>query len=177
MKIHLGCGEKKIDGFVNVDIRDLPQVDVVDDIRELSKFKDACATLVYVSHVLEHISRREYKKVLLGWRRLLVPGGTLRLAVPDFEAVVNHYLTHKNIEVLRGFLYGGQTYPENYHYCAWDFYALSKDLEECGFVNVRRWDWRKTEHSRIDDFSQCYLPHMDKENGTLMSLNVEATKQ
>jgi len=50
------------------------------------------------------------------------------------------------------------------------------DLETIGFKNVKRYDWHETEHSHIDDFSQCYLPHMDKENGKLMSLNVEATK-
>ena len=37
-------------------------------------------------------------------------------------------------------------------------------------------DWRDTEHSELDDFSQSYLPHMDKDNGKLMSLNIEAVK-
>jgi hypothetical protein len=45
-----------------------------------------------------------------------------------------------------------------------------------GFKEVYLWDWRETEHSHIDDFSQAYLPHMDKENGVLMSLNIEAKK-
>lgn len=33
--------------------------------------------------------------------------------------------------------------------------------------------WKNTEHSQFDDYSQSYIPHMDKINGTLMSLNVE----
>ena len=41
---------------------------------------------------------------------------------------------------------------------------------------MKRYDLRDTEHADIDDCSQAYLPHMDKENGVLMSLNVEATK-
>jgi hypothetical protein len=45
-----------------------------------------------------------------------------------------------------------------------------------GAKNTRKYDWRKTEHAAIDDFSQCYYPHMDKENGRLMSLNVECEK-
>ena len=45
-----------------------------------------------------------------------------------------------------------------------------------GFKEVYRYDWRETEHSNIDDFSQAYIPHMDKENGELMSLNIEAIK-
>ena len=36
--------------------------------------------------------------------------------------------------------------------------------------------WRETEHSQFDDHSQAYVPHMDKENGVLISLNVECNK-
>jgi hypothetical protein len=53
---------------------------------------------------------------------------------------------------------------------------LEHDLKTIGFDKIYKYDWRNTEHSDIDDFSQCYLPHMDKENGKLMSLNVEAIK-
>ena len=42
--------------------------------------------------------------------------------------------------------------------------------------DVKRYDWRDTEHAEFDDHSQAYLPHMDKENGTLISLNIEAVK-
>jgi hypothetical protein len=78
--------------------------------------------------------------------------------------------------LLRGFLYGGQTYAQNYHYCSWDFQSLSNDLIKIGFKEIKKYDWRYTEHSHIDDFSQSYLPHMDKTNGKLMSLNIEAVK-
>jgi len=37
-------------------------------------------------------------------------------------------------------------------------------------------DWEKTEHAIYDDHSQAYLPHMDKKNGTLISLNMECIK-
>ncbi len=176
MKIHIGCGEKIIKGFVNVDVRNLPGVDVICDITDISSFGKDSAELIYASHVLEHIGRKEYKEVLKNWFLTLKKGGVLRLAVPDLEKVFHHYSHHKDLKQLLGFLYGGQTYPENFHYCGWDFQTLSQDLYEIGFEKVERYDWRKTEHSHIDDFSQCYLPHMDKENGILMSLNIEATK-
>lgn len=176
MKLHLGCGSKSINGFVNVDVRELEGVNIIDNIITLEKFEINTADLIYVSHVLEHVGRREYMAVLHRWYDILKEGGTLRIAVPDFEAVVEHYNEHKNLEALRGFLYGGQTYAQNYHYCAWDFKTLIHDLETIGFKDVKRYDWRLTDHADIDDFSQCYLPHMDKKNGKLMSLNVEAKK-
>ncbi|MFC1945689.1 hypothetical protein ACFLW1_00650 [Chloroflexota bacterium] len=49
-------------------------------------------------------------------------------------------------------------------------------LDGAGFYNVHREDWRETEHRDHDDFSRAYLPHIDKENGTLVSLNIEAEK-
>lgn len=176
IKLHLGCAEKHIDGFINIDVRDLPGVDIIDNIITLNKFENESADLIYSSHVLEHTGRREYMSVLKRWFDVLKPGGILRIAVPDLESVFEHYHEHGDLEVLRGFLYGGQTYAENYHYCGWDYNTLEKDLKKIGFTIVKPYDWRTTEHSHIDDFSQCYLPHMDKESGKLMSLNIEAIK-
>lgn len=45
-----------------------------------------------------------------------------------------------------------------------------------GFERVARYDWRATEHAEIDDYSQAHVPHMDKDNGTLISLNIQAYK-
>ncbi len=63
-----------------------------------------------------------------------------------------------------------------YHKTVYDFESLSTLLQSVGFDSVKKYNWRDTEHSNIDDCSQAYLPHMDKENGTLISLNVEASK-
>ena len=53
---------------------------------------------------------------------------------------------------------------------------LTEILEKCGFGDIHEWNWRETEHNMYDDYSQSYLPHMDKENGMLMSLNLEGRK-
>lgn len=176
MKLHLGCGDKIIKGFINVDFRKNEGVDVVADLSNLVEFDNESVELIYSSHVLEHFGRLEYKLILKKWYDLLKIGGTLRLAVPDFEKVVEHYNENKDLEKLRGLLWGGQNYEKNFHFCGWDFMTIKKDLEDIGFKQIERYDWEKTEHSDIDDYSQCYLPHMDKKNGKLMSLNIEAIK-
>jgi len=49
---------------------------------------------------------------------------------------------------------------------------------ESGYgANTLHEDWRDTDHVNYDDFSQAHLPHMDKVNGLLMSLNLEAVKR
>lgn len=57
IKIDLGGGGNPQPGFVNIDLRDLPEVDVVHNL-ELYPWPlpDACANLIMASHLLEHVS-------------------------------------------------------------------------------------------------------------------------
>jgi hypothetical protein len=59
-----------------------------------------------------------------------------------------------------------------------DFETLRQGLKEAGFENIQRYDWRGSDVGLlgVDDFSQAYLPHMQKESGRLMMLNVEAIR-
>jgi len=176
IKLHLGCGEKHIEGYTNIDIRYLPSVDEINNIKFLRKYILNSVDLIYVCHVLEHFSRWEYKAAIKRWFDILKPGGIMRIAVPDFAKIVEYYQQTNDLILLRGLIYGGQDYNENFHYCCWDFNSLKQDLEECGFESICEYNWRDTDHSNIDDYSQSYLPHMDKTNGKLMSLNVQAIK-
>lgn len=176
LKLHLGCGNIKLPGFINIDCRYLPNVDLVSNVRFLKNFDNESVDLIYSSHVLEHFSRWDYISVLKRWFELLKPEGILRLAVPDFEAIVNRYNKTKDLKQFIGLLYGGQDYEQNFHHIIWDFNTLTADLKSVGFLVVKKYNSLTTEYSNIDDFSQAYLPKLDKKNGDLMSLNVEATK-
>jgi predicted SAM-dependent methyltransferase len=178
MKLHLGCGYKKLEGFINVDIRPETNCDIIDDVTNLKSFNDNSADMIYACHVLEHFGRHSYKDVLKRWTTVLKSGGTLRISVPDLLKVSElHYNKKYPLKKLIGFLYGGQNYAENYHYIGFDFDMLKEDLEELGYKDVKMWNWKEVEHGSVDDYSQAYLPHMDKENGDLMSLNIECTKK
>lgn len=177
MKLHLGCGKKYIEGFRHIDAVPYDHIDFVTNIDRLPMIESGSVTLIYASHVLEHFQRRAVPDVLTEWHRVLSPNGILRLAVPDFEACARLYAAGKaTLQQVIGPLIGGQTYLYNFHYNVFDRSTLTGLLLQAGFREVRPWDWRQTEHSHIDDFSQAYLPHMDKENGTLISLNLEAVK-
>lgn len=176
MKLHVGCGSVRIPGYVNVDIRYLPNVDVVDNAELLRRFNKETITEIYTCHVLEHFSRWRVKTVLKRWYDLLQPKGILTISVPDFEAIVRRYQEKGNMEELIGLLYGGQEYKENSHYYCWDYKSLKRDLEKVGFVKIRRYTWQTSNFKDFDDYSKCYLPHKDFKNGMLMSLNVVAEK-
>lgn len=185
ISLHLGCGKRFIPEFTyHIDLDDYPHIDYKHNISKLPMFKDNSIDLIYCSHALEYFDREEVKKVLKEWHRVLKPGGILRIAVPNFEAIVKVYQKYKNLDHqgILGPLYGRMLIktPRGkkiiYHKTIYDFESLKKLLEENGFKNVRRYDWRKTLHKNYDDYSQAYIPHMDKEHGLLISLNVEATK-
>jgi predicted SAM-dependent methyltransferase len=176
MKLHLGCGKRFIPGFIHIDVLDYPHVDHVAAIDNLPFLPDNSVNLIYACHVLEHFKRRDVDRVLLEWRRILRPGGTLRLSVPDFAKLVDVYEKFGRMDLVIGALFGRQDYLYNVHYNVFDYDTLSATLTRVGFANVRRYDWRETEHAKIDDFSQAYIPHMDKQNGTMISLNVECDR-
>jgi len=176
MKLHLGCGKRHIPGFVHIDVLPYDHIDHVSSIDRLSFIEDNSVELIYNCHVLEHFKRRDVKNVLDEWYRVLKPGGILRTAVPDFTSLAELYLANRNINQVIGPIFGRQDYLYNIHYNLFDFESLKTALENSGFKTVYRYDWRQTEHADIDDFSQSYIPHMDKDNGKLLSLNVEAVK-
>jgi predicted SAM-dependent methyltransferase len=173
MKLHLGCGTKHIKGFQNIDIRYLPGVDEVNNIKFLRNYKENSVDEIYACHVLEHFGRWEYKEVLKRWFEILKPNGQLRLAVPDFTSICKYYIQFEDLKSITGLLYGGQDYDENYHYITFDYHTLSTDLKNIGYTHITKWN---SEAYEGDDFSKAYLPHMDKENGMLMSLNILAIK-
>ncbi|MCU0853491.1 MAG: methyltransferase domain-containing protein [Rhodobacteraceae bacterium] len=175
-KLHLGCGVKHIPGWFHVDALDYPHIDHRGPVEDLGFVESGTVELIYACHVLEHFGRRTYMEALREWRRVLASGGVLRLAVPDFGAAARLYVSGalpRGIEDVRGLVSGGQRDRYDFHGMIFDEADLTRALREAGFVAVRRWDWRTTEHAWLDDYSQAYLPHLDKENGALVSLNLE----
>jgi predicted SAM-dependent methyltransferase len=176
VKLHLGCGKRFIPGFTHVDVVPFDHVDYITSIDNLPTFADNSVDLIYNCHVLEHFHREKVYKVLREWYRVLKPDGILRTSVPDFNALCELYMETRDLSNVIGPIMGRQDYLYNIHYNVFDLNTLERDLLKAGFVEIQRYDWTKTEHVDLDDFSQAYYPHMDKENGKLLSLNVEARK-
>lgn len=178
-RLHVGSGRcilPQSEGWTNCDLFDHTQADVYADMTALP-FERESFDLLYCGHCLEHVHRRCVLSTLAHWKELLKPGGTLRIAVPDFEACCEWYNKTKDLKSLIGLMFGGQTHPRNTHHIIFDRRTLTEALDKVGFINVRTWDWRTTDHAKFDDYSQAYLPtHLDKVNGMLVSLNLEATK-
>jgi len=92
--LNLGCGTRYSTRpeWVNVDSAARPPHVIAHDLRAGIPFSDAIFDLVYHSHVLEHFSRANGYLLIEECWRVLRPGGVLRVAVPDLEAIARQYL-------------------------------------------------------------------------------------
>ncbi len=191
MKLHLGCGRKNFGtDWIHIDgsnIKDGGDGRTGGDFSHIKyhditklPFEDNSVDIIYNSHVFEYFDRDECKEVLKEWYRVLKPGGCLRMAVPDFENCAKIYVNNGvPLSFFVGMLYGKWKMNNRntiYHKTVYDFSSLKKVLETANFRNIQKWNWREVEHRNIDDYSQAYYPHMDKENGILLSLNIECVK-
>ena len=178
IKINMGCVWRNFGkDWDHIDGGDYSHLDSK-DIFNLP-YEDGSVDLIYASHVIEYFDRDEVKDVLNEWIRVLKPGGKLRLAVPNFSEMAILY--SKDIIKLNdilGPLYGKMPMGKEtiYHKTTYDFNSLENLLIDLGLKEIKKYDWKDTEHSKFDDHSQAYIPHMDKDNGTLISLNVECKK-
>jgi len=177
MKLHIGCGKKYLSGYKHLDVIDYDHVDFVCDARNLSMIETQTVSEIYACHILEHVERNEVPGVLAEWSRVLKPAGVIRIAVPNFESIVEEYIENKDLTSFQGLLYGGQTYDYNFHHVTFDFSMIEKLLKDVGLHEVSRYDWQNFLPEGYDDYSRAYIPHMDFNNGRLMSLNVVARKK
>lgn len=91
MKIDLGCGPMKREGFLGVDLCDANNPDIVADItRRIPGLDDGCADHVSCWHVLEHLPGLGWKAAMLEMARLLRPGGTFEIRVPHPQPRLCH---------------------------------------------------------------------------------------
>lgn len=187
MKLHIGCGKRNfgdhwihIDGTKDDELSDEKKFKHIKyhDVTRLP-FEDNSVDLIYSAHLIAYFDRSEIADLLTEWRRVLKPGGILRLATPDFEAMIKLYLEKSfHLTSFLGPLYGRMKMDNStiYHKTVYDFKSLLAILMMAKFRDVKRYDHKKTEHAQFDDHSAAYLPHMNFETGTLISLNVECIK-
>lgn len=95
IRLNLGCGDKILPGYVNVDVveaRAGKSPDVICDLRDLSVFPDDHADEVMAVHVVEHFWRWEVEDILREWVRVLKPGGRMVLECPNLKSACEAFL-------------------------------------------------------------------------------------
>jgi len=132
-RLNLGCGPDIREGFINVDARSLPGVDLVSDVRKLPFPKSSISEIVAID-VLEHLSRLEAPEALRYWVSLLTKEGSIFVQSPDIRLLAE--VIEDDDELSRR-LYGDQDYPENLHKSGFTLSRLRELLEAEGLKIVK----------------------------------------
>jgi SAM-dependent methyltransferase len=148
IRLNLGCGDKLLPGYINVDAassRKGQKPDVICDIRNLDRFKPGIADEILAVHVIEHFYYWEVIPLLTGWHRVLKPGGLLVLECPNLLSACVEILHNPSRSSMPGPegqqgmwpLYGDPSWkdPLMCHKWAYTPESLKGILRGVGFVN------------------------------------------
>jgi len=134
-KLQLGAGENIRPDWLNTDLHDYgrPADLVYLDVRRPFPFPDESFDLVFSEHMLEHLEYEEGLRCLVECRRVLRPGGRIRIATPSLERIA--------------WLYDDQLSDVQRRYLRWAADSFVPEAEEAlaGFVVnnfMRAWGHR-----------------------------------
>ncbi len=183
LSLNVGSGGKGLEGWVNVELGRARDTTLCLDIRKSLPLKDGSVKRILIEHTLEHVDfSYDVPNMLADYHRVLEPGGTLRVIVPDAQAFVDAYVLGRaekwaalgwdmdNLPddmatpmdvVNHTFHQGGE------HLHGYDFDTLRWALTRAGFSDVRKMN-----------FGDSVDPELaiDQENHAAYSLYVDAVK-
>lgn len=143
MRLNIGAGNKRIEGYTGVDAVARPAADIVANADAIP-LPDASVDEIMAIHLFEHFYRWQCDDVLREWHRLLKVGGLLVLEMPDLmktcRNVVEGARSGKHPDQLTMWsLYGDPRDKDQYmtHRWAWHPASLSALLAEHGFTGMQ----------------------------------------
>lgn len=160
-----------------------PNVEFGDIVKGLPIPNDSCKG-IYCSHILEHLSLEDFRIALKNSYKILRHDGYFRFVLPDLEYSINQYISNQSEEA--SFIFLRETYlgkekrsrglkgfisdwlGNSQHLWMWDFKSILKELENVGFVNIRR--------ARFGDYSDSMFKYVEEEGRWTDCLGVECRK-
>lgn len=179
--LNIGCGNNSHKHCINVDFQWRPNVDLCWDITKGLPFESNSIEGIYTEHCLEHITYSQCMEVSKVFLRILKPGGTIRIIVPDVELYIDLYQKEKRGEdiafpyVTEEHINNGFTpvmalnriFREHSHKYAYDTRTLKMVLKKIGFVKVKSVSFKKGRDSNLI---------LDSDSRKIESLYLEAQK-
>ena len=151
--LDLGCGPNNRADFCNLDYGWQPGVDVCWDVTKGLPFDESHVAGIFTEHMIEHLALRDALAVLRECRRVLCPGGVLRIVVPDGAIYLAEYAKHQagqpasmpysdhdrsEFPLTTPIVSVNRIFHGHGHQFIWDFETLQDALLWAGFARVER---------------------------------------
>jgi predicted SAM-dependent methyltransferase len=95
LKLNIGAGHQKINGFINIDADASLEPDLVFDITNKLPYATGHVDEIRCFHTIEHIKGAQHPQIIEEFNRVLCKGGTLILAYPEAKECFEGWLTNK----------------------------------------------------------------------------------
>ena len=143
MRLHLGCGNKRWPGFLNVDRNadaGMGAPDVTADIQKLDFAVSGSVSEIHAIHILEHLHRMDADDAVTEWFRVLERGGKLVIEVPCLDKIAARIVAgEKNIRLTTLGLFGDprDRKSDMMHQWCYSVAELKEMLVGIGFADVQ----------------------------------------
>jgi len=142
LRLHVGGQVAHADWKI-LDIQPGPNVSFVGPCTDLSQFDADSIGEIYASHVIEHLGyRRELALAFREFNRVLVPGGSAYISVPDLPTLCDLYLdpalTQDERYRVMKMMFGGQIDGADFHHVGLNEEFLTSHLRKAGFTDIVR---------------------------------------
>ena len=190
-KLHIGCGGNRISGWLNTDYLPGSRNVFHLDATRTFPFADGQFDYAFSEHMIEHVSYARGMTMLKECRRVLKPGGKIRISTPDLAFVVGLYSGVQSA-TQRAYVrwacgelpkvvpadnpaFVVNNFVRNWgHTFIYDEATLRSALTEAGFTDIRRCNLQKSEHADFRGLeNETRLPPGFLQ---LETLTLEATK-
>jgi predicted SAM-dependent methyltransferase len=173
--LNLGCGANIVPDFISLDYCWVPGIDICWDATKGIPLPDKSLDGIFTEHCLEHVSFTQCGLMLKEFRRLLKPGGCVRIVVPDGELYLDLYQSAKmgdriefpyqSIDEVTPMMCVNRVFREYGHLFAYDAKTLETLLLDAGFSHFEKLEFRRGRDKQL---------LIDSEDRKSESLYVEA---
>jgi predicted SAM-dependent methyltransferase len=137
LKVNLGCGENPWPDYINVDLREVFDVDIAADARKLP-FEQGTLAELASAHLVEHFREYQFRTHILPyWKNLLKPDGVLRIICPNWAAMLERLHDGRmSLADFKKVTFGAQNYEGDDHFMMYTPETLTVLLNAAGFSRV-----------------------------------------
>lgn len=151
--LDLGCGPNPHNDFINLDYRWAPHIDISWDVTKGLPFPSNSLVGIFSEHCFEHLSLTAMPGLLRECHRILKPGATIRIVVPDAELYLRRYVSMREGNFTQTLPYAdndsfngayspvisvNRIFRDHGHQFLYDFHFLSMLLSAAGFIRIEK---------------------------------------